>query len=1219
MAVLRKDMLAGNFDAYIAGDRRRALASGEKMPDKVRGSAIFADISGFTPLTEALVSEQGQRRGAEELTAVLNAVFDAVLEELHRYGGSVIYFSGDAVTCWLDGDDGARGVACGLAMQRAMGQVADVTTPGGTSVRLAMKIAVVAGRARRFVVGDPTVQLIDVLAGDIMDRLAAAEHLARSGEVVVDGDTCARLADRLATSELRGDSPDRVAVVLRLRPEPSAPLRPLPYPRLPRAVVRQWLLPAVYERARAGRGEFLAELRPAVPVFVRFGGIDYDRDPDAHRKLDDFVRQVQQIVDSYGGNLLQLTLGDKGAYLYSVFGSPLAHEDDAARACAAALELVSLDGRTAAERVQVGLARGRLRSGSCGHWHRRTFCCLGDATNLAARLMSAAPPGEIFVSASVANAVGDAFDFEVLPDFNVKGKAAPVAARRLRAKASPLGLNPSRHVHPLLGRESELANLLTLAGRALAGNGQLVAISAEAGMGKSRLAEEVVAALRAKEVPVLIGAGVSVGMATSYLAWREIVAALLGTTARDGDVGGIGRALASVGPGLVGRLPLLGTVLGLAIEDNELTAALDPKVRKVSLESLVVDLVAARAKASPLVIVIEDCHWLDQLSVDLLDVVARKVAALPVLVLLTYRPGAFRPPQTGHSNVLHLHALDGESCRVLTRSRLEGLYGVGTALPEALVERLVDHAEGNPFYLEELVNYLHATGMSPSDDEASYVDLPESLTTLVLSRVDALAEASRRTLKVASVVGREFSVETLTGSYPELGTPRQVVASLRRLCTADLVVQERATTGPYAFKHAVIQEACYETLPFSLRALVHGRVGHYIEATEPASLDLVAHHFWHSQEEDKKREYLLRAGDAAEARYANDAAVSYFRRLASLPGNDDKGKVLTKLGRVLELQGAWGEAEKAYGEALALATLRCDPDEEAWARAHLAGPMRRQGRYDQATRELDAATKIFAQVGDAAGEGRVAHVRGVIANQRGLPGEAWLYFERSLEIRRAIGDRRAEATLLDNLSIAAAHQQRYDVAEQLSEQALDLRRQVADRWGVGVSEANMGMISYLRGDNAGARAHFEAALSAQLEVGDAFSVANARHNLANALRELGDPSAGAQYGEALRTYADMTDRRSLCLLYEDVAMLVAGDEPRAAVRLLGAADALRATIGSSRLDYEQQKLDLHLAGARSRLGPLATSEHEAGLALEDSAAQDLALGLASRTGKRAST
>ncbi|HTX62629.1 MAG TPA: adenylate/guanylate cyclase domain-containing protein, partial [Acidimicrobiales bacterium] len=391
-----------NPDAYLAGDRRRALGDGRELPDRVQGAAIFADISGFTPLTEALAKELGPQRGAEELTAALDVVFDAVLGQLHRFGGSVIYFSGDAVTCWLDGDEGILGVACALAMQRAMGTVCRITTPGGTEVELGMKVAVAAGRARRFVVGDPDVQLVDVLAGSLMDRLAAVEHHAERGEVLVDEATLDALAGRIEVTALRGVDDDRAAVVGSVTAATGALPTVPPYPRLPAAIVRQWLLPAVYERMRTGRGEFLSELRPAVPMFVRFGGIDYDADEHAPEKLDEFVRRAQWLIDGHGGNVLQLTIGDKGAYLYAVFGSPLAHEDDAARACAAALEVLALEGETAATGLQIGLARGRVRSGTYGHRQRRTFCCLGDPVNLSARLMSAAPAGAAYVTPEVA-------------------------------------------------------------------------------------------------------------------------------------------------------------------------------------------------------------------------------------------------------------------------------------------------------------------------------------------------------------------------------------------------------------------------------------------------------------------------------------------------------------------------------------------------------------------------------------------------------------------------------------------------------------------------------------------------------------------------------------------------------------------------------------------------------------------------------------------------
>jgi len=181
---------------YIPMDRRWALASGEELPDRTTGAALFADISGFTPLTEALVEELGPRRGADELTRQLNLVYETLIDRVHRYKGSVITFSGDAITCWLDGDDGLRATACGLAMQETMRQFAQVETPSGLAVSLAMKAAVATGPVRRFLVGDPEIQMMDVLAGATLDRMAAAEHQAERGEVVVEAGVISQLCEQ---------------------------------------------------------------------------------------------------------------------------------------------------------------------------------------------------------------------------------------------------------------------------------------------------------------------------------------------------------------------------------------------------------------------------------------------------------------------------------------------------------------------------------------------------------------------------------------------------------------------------------------------------------------------------------------------------------------------------------------------------------------------------------------------------------------------------------------------------------------------------------------------------------------------------------------------------------------------------------------------------------------------------------------------------------------
>src|SRR5690242_20056616 len=249
--------------AYIPMDRRQALARGATLPDRTQGAALFADIAGFTPLTESLIRSLGVRRGGEELTHQLNRVYDALVAEVHRYGGSVLGFSGDAITCWFtDGEPAGapsppatlRATASALAMQQAMAQFATVPLPGGDTVTLAMHAAVAAGPARRFIVGDPAIQIIDVAAGAALDRMGLVEPLAGKGEVILDPEAVAQVGHLLAIRAWRTATTTgaRGAVVVGLRePVPHTPWPPLAGDALSAEQMRPWLLPAVYARLQS--------------------------------------------------------------------------------------------------------------------------------------------------------------------------------------------------------------------------------------------------------------------------------------------------------------------------------------------------------------------------------------------------------------------------------------------------------------------------------------------------------------------------------------------------------------------------------------------------------------------------------------------------------------------------------------------------------------------------------------------------------------------------------------------------------------------------------------------------------------------------------------------------------------------------------------------------------------------------------------------------------
>ena len=241
----------------------------------------------------------------------------------------------------------------------------------------------------------------------------------------------------------------------------------------------------------------------------------------------------------------------------------------------------------------------------------------------------------------------------------------------------------------------------------------------------------------------------------------------------------------------------------------------------------------------------------------------------------------------------------------------------------------------------------------------------------------------------------------------------------------------------------VTQEVAYESLPFAFRSMLHERVGGFIELNEPDSIErnpaLLAHHFWHSENLRKKREYLRRAGDAAQAAYANAAAIEHFERLAPLVEEGERVEVLLKLGKVFELVGNWRRAEDVEGEALALAESLGDVYWRASSQTALAEVARKQGRFDDAFLLLDRAAKGFEGLGDEAGVGKVLHLVGTVAAQRGDYPKALTNYQASLAIRERLGDKASMGSLLSNLGVIAEYQGDYDGSRAFHERAMALR------------------------------------------------------------------------------------------------------------------------------------------------------------------------------------
>jgi CheY-like chemotaxis protein/class 3 adenylate cyclase/predicted metal-dependent HD superfamily phosphohydrolase len=455
---------------YLPADRQRAVANGLALSDRVTGAALFVDIAGFTPLAAELANELGRQRGAEELTRAINQVYAVLINEVHRRGGSVIGFAGDAITCWFDdgtyppaegatpGSSSRHAVACALAIRPAMTLYDVVTTPAGTTFALAVKTAVTAGHARRMLVGAPDIQLLEAIAGETLDRLAAAEHAAKRGEIVVGAEVAEDAGPRLEILEWREDDRGRRVAVVSGAVEEAGPetWSAPPLQALTDPQCRAWVPPLVYERLASGNRQFLSELRPVSALFLGFSGIDYDADHEAPAKLDAYVRWVQRVAHGYDGVLTHVTMGDKGSYLCLAFGAVVAHTDDEARAVRSGLRLLNPPPESAyIEAARIGIAAGEALVGTYGGTDRITYDVQGERVNLAARLMIAAPAGGILCDEEVFRAAREAVALEELPPIRVKGFVDPVPVfRPAGAEPASSETRPREHQRTALDEEA---------------------------------------------------------------------------------------------------------------------------------------------------------------------------------------------------------------------------------------------------------------------------------------------------------------------------------------------------------------------------------------------------------------------------------------------------------------------------------------------------------------------------------------------------------------------------------------------------------------------------------------------------------------------------------------------------------------------------------------------------------------------------------------------
>jgi class 3 adenylate cyclase/tetratricopeptide (TPR) repeat protein len=651
-------------------------------------------------------------------------------------------------------------------------------------------------------------------------------------------------------------------------------------------------------------------------------------------------------VYRYEGTLARL-MGDA---ILAFFGAPIAHEDDPQRAVLAGLGIVEgmKEYREHIKRqysfdlnVRVGINTGLVVVGEVGSDLRVEYTAMGDAVNLASRMEQSAEPDTVRISGNTYKSVANLFQFKPLGEIEVRGKAEPVAAYEVLGVRE--GAVPERGIEglssTLVGRARELAALRSALEDVAAGLGRVVSVVGEAGLGKSRLVAELKRTTEAAAVAWHEGRSLSYETTTPYAPFAHLFGTMFGLDSGESDAEQYAKVLAGVEDVMGGQgealAPFIATLLGIKLEGDahERMRYLEPPMLRGRIFHAVISLVGALAARQPLVLAFEDVHWVDLTSLELIESLLQLTGSAPLMLL-----GIFRPNKQDSSWRLHEAGVRDYSDRYVTvmlqpLDEGESRQLVGNLLeiedlPEKVRALILRKAEGNPFFVEEVIRTLLDAKLVVREGEhwraareIENIAVPDTLAGVITARLDRLDDASRYVAQTASVVGREFGFDVLNEVHD---TPGSLDGALADLQQRELVREKsRLPTRSYSFKHVLTQETAYASLLLSRRRELHSRVARAVERTEPDRVNEIARHFVEAKEDALALPYLLESADSAAASGARDEAIGYYRQAIEIARTLDERAPLRRayegLGKTLEFAMKPGEAIEAYKTMLSFA------------------------------------------------------------------------------------------------------------------------------------------------------------------------------------------------------------------------------------------------------------------------------------------------------------
>ena len=1049
--------------------------------DRVAGAILFADISGFTPLTEELANYG--KEGPEELSRLLNEYFSELIEILESESGEVVKFSGDALMVLFPAGKEGMGIAVRRAEQaarRLQAQSSDspMTTSLIGDIELRIKIGIGCGEVVAMEVGGLLGRWEYVIAGAPIEQAALCESQAAPGDILL--------------------SPEAQEVI---HPEALAPqkTKTIAFPRLDNfeqveKTLRRFVPGAVLGWLETQDRGWLCVLRPMTVLFIGSTEFTFASDEDLEA-FDELIRSIQRTLYRFEGSLNKVAVDDKGTVIMALFGAPpLAHTDDATRGVKAALEIQAMASRLSLD-VAIGVTTGRVFAGPVGSELRYEYTVMGDAVNVAARLMKAAGHGRIFCDETTATAARDRVRIKSHQPIQVKGKseAVPVFEPDDEKLTSRLISGSFRPPRMMAGRDDEVARVKQKLGDMRGGKGSLIAVVGGTGMGKSRLLREIEVQSRIQGISVVSGGGRSTEREVGMRAWQSVFEGIFGIENETDPklrFEMVYDTMRELAPGVADQAVLLSDTLGLSPPQGTQEIIVDPDAREESLLHLVETLLGAWLGTRPLVVLMDDAQWLDDPSWEFMVHVAERFCAgsHPLLIALASRPmerasvgyqSLKRLKARGVAELMEPRPLNFEEIVAMVADRLEVH---ATRVPDRLAEFVYGRSEGTPFIAEELIRALvdqqlvevwkdentrqNACRVKGELSQRSE-SLPGSVRGLLLARMDRLTADQQLTLKVASVFGRRFSMEGLVAVLTrESRLSREQVQEHIEAFT-DMEFIEAESTDPdlvCRFTHQVTQEVAYDSMLFSQRRKLHAAVGdwlaeaHYPElssvvesvadiSVDPNSLgpvvDDLAAHFRVAGDPGKDVYFAVLAARRALHRYLNSEAENHLTHaLKTITEDDERGKfALLKAREGVYARIASRNRRKADLQALQdSARALGDPQAKAEVATLQSIYQRNHGRLKAAEELARSAIELSQKARSMSHESIARKALAIVLLMTGEHGEAWNEMEGALKLAENVSDRTLEGEVTIELARFAEQAGRFNDCLVYCERALEYAR-----------------------------------------------------------------------------------------------------------------------------------------------------------------------------------